>query len=369
MVMMNTWGDRSQDSKINEKFCMDEIERAAKLGITHFQIDDGWQSGKSPNSKIAKGSFKNIWDNPDYWTPDPAKYPNGLKAVVDFGKSHGVEVCLWFNPSVQDDFADWAKDAEAIIKLYRETGIRTFKIDGLQIPSKKAETNLRRFFDNVLDETGNAVVFNLDVTAGRRGGYNMFQEYGNIFLENRYTDWGNYYPYQTLRNLWSLSRYTPPERIQTEFLNKWRNTDKYNGDRFAPSSYSFETLFAITMPGQPLAWMEATGLPDDAMEISAAVEAYKKIQHDFHSGIILPVGDEPDGTSWTGFESISDNHGYFLFFREDSDEDESSVKVDVKGRLRLEKILGGGKASVKNGLAKVSIPEKNGFVMFRYTVR
>lgn len=58
MVMMNTWGDRSQDTKVNEAFCLQELERAAKLGITHFQIDDGWQVGKSPNSAVAKGSLR-----------------------------------------------------------------------------------------------------------------------------------------------------------------------------------------------------------------------------------------------------------------------------------------------------------------------
>ena len=41
-------------------------------------------------------------------------------------------------------------------------------------------------------------------------------EYGNIFLENRYTDWGNYFPYRTLRNLWQLSRYVPAERIHQQ---------------------------------------------------------------------------------------------------------------------------------------------------------
>lgn len=101
MVMMNTWGDRSQDSKVNEKFSLIEVERAAALGITHFQIDDGWQMGKSPNSAVAKGSFKNIWDNPDYWKPDPVKYPRGLHPIVKRGKELGVEICLWFNPSIQ----------------------------------------------------------------------------------------------------------------------------------------------------------------------------------------------------------------------------------------------------------------------------
>ena len=81
----------------------------------------------------------------------------------------------------------------------------------------------------------------------------MFNEYGNIFLENRYTDWQNYYPYWTLRNLWMLSKYVPAEKLQIEFLNKWRNTDKYKGEVFAPENYSFEYLFATTLAGQPLA--------------------------------------------------------------------------------------------------------------------
>lgn len=369
MVMMNTWGDRSQDSKVNEAFCLAEIKRAAALGITHFQIDDGWQSGKSPNSKLAKGSFKNIWDNPDYWEPDSVKYPRGLKPVVDYGRGLGVEVCLWFNPSVQDDFADWEKDASTLVKLYRSAGVRTFKIDGLQIPTKKAETNLRRFFDRVLAETGNDVVFNLDVTAGRRGGYHMFQEYGNIFLENRYTDWGNYYPWQTLRNLWMLSRYVPAERLQVEFLNKWRNADKYGDDPFAPARYDFETLFAITMAGEPLAWMEATGLPDKALALSGAVMTYRAHMHDFHSGIILPVGNEPDGAAWTGFESLSSGRGYLLFFREASLDAEAVIPVDLPDGASFEKILGEGKVKVRKGVARVSIPKQNGYVMFRYTER
>ena len=77
----------------------------------------------------------------------------------------------------------------------------------------------------MLEETDEEVIFNLDATASRRGGYHMFNEYGNIFLENRYTDWQNYYPYWTLRNLWMLSKYVPAEKLQIEFQNKWRNTD------------------------------------------------------------------------------------------------------------------------------------------------
>lgn len=50
MVMMNTWGDRNKDAKLSEKFILEELKKASALGITHYQIDDGWQAGTSINS-------------------------------------------------------------------------------------------------------------------------------------------------------------------------------------------------------------------------------------------------------------------------------------------------------------------------------
>lgn len=372
MVMMNTWGDRSQDSKVNEKFSLLELEKAARLGISHFQIDDGWQVGKSPNSALAKGSFKNIWDNPDYWKPDPLKYPNGLKPIVERGKELGVEICLWFNPSVQNNYADWEKDVQALVSLYNKYGIRTFKIDGLAIPTKQADINLRKLFDKVLQMTGNNVVFNLDATAGRRGGYHTFNEYGNIFLENRYTDWQNYYPYWTLRNLWKLSKYVPAEKLQIEFLNKWRNADKYGKDVFAPANYSFEYLFATTMAAQPLAWFEGSGLPEEAFDISHLIKSYRRMQHDFHSGVILPVGDEPSGRSWTGFQSVKKDCGYFIFFRENNPNQTAAIKtwLPENTRVKCTPILGNAKEFTQTtgveGRLMIHLPQVNDFVVYMY---
>ncbi|WP_442589447.1 alpha-galactosidase [Pedobacter sp. AW31-3R] len=372
MVMMNTWGDRSQDSKVNEKFSLMEVERAAQLGVSHFQIDDGWQIGKSPNSAVAKGSFKNIWDNPDYWKPDPKKYPEGLHPLVKKGRKLGVEICLWFNPSVQNDYADWEKDVQAIVGLYKEYGIRMFKIDGLAIPNKQSEINLRRLFDTVLEKTKDKVVFNLDATAGRRGGYHLFNEYGNIFLENRYTDWQNYYPYWTLRNLWQLSKYVPAEKIQVEFLNKWRNAGQYGSDIFAPGNYSFDYLFATTMAGQPLAWFEGTGLPEEALNTSKLINTYKEIQHDFHTGVILPIGEEPSGRSWTGFQSVKGDRGYFLFFRENTPSRDGLVKTWLPegAKVKCTPVLGHGKAMTatisQQGMINVTLPDANDFVMYTY---
>lgn len=376
MVMMNTWGDRSQDSKVNEAFCLAELEKGARLGISVFQIDDGWQSGKSPNSKTSGGSFKDIYAAAGYWTPDPVKYPRGLQPVVDRGRELGIEVGLWFNPSVQNDFADWEKDADVIIGLWKEYGIRYFKIDGLTVNSKTGEENLRKLFDKVLEMTGNKVVFNLDATASRRMGYHYFNEYGNVFLENRYTDWGNYYPFHTLRNLWMLSKYVPAEKLQIEFLNKWRNPDKYGSDPFAPANYDFGYLFAVAMAGQPLAWMEGSNLPEEAFEIKPIVDAYREIQHDFHSGAILPIGDEPSGRSWTGFQSITaEDSGYLLIFREATDESRGEFETwfSPGDNIHLTPLMGAPSDSIiatagNHGRLSVGVDSPNSFILYKYQI-
>ncbi len=375
MIMMNTWGDRSQDTKVNERFCLEELEKAARLGITHFQIDDGWQIGKSPNSALAKGSFKNIYDNPDYWKPDPVKYPSGLAPIVSKAKELGIELGLWFNPSVQDDFAHWRKDADAILSLYREYGIKVFKVDGIVVASKEAERNLRRLFDTVQKESGNEIIFNLDVTAGRRPGYHSFYEYGNVFLENRYTDWHLYFPYWTLRNVWQLSKYVPAERLQVEFLNKWRNADLYGNDPFAPQNLPFDYIFATSMAGQPLAWMEASNLPEEAYSLAGLIEDYKSVSAEFHSGTILPVGEEPSGRSFTGFQSVFDaDYGYLLVYREDTDRGSEVIETWLPEGTQavFSPVLGYGKVfsavAGKDGAIEVSLPERNTFALYRYVI-
>lgn len=375
MILMNTWGDRGQDTRVGESFAMAELEAGARLGITHFQLDDGWQTGRSSNSAFKGGSLEAIWKNKNYWEPNPERFPNGLEAVVRRGRELGIEVCLWFNPSRDNSNENWEKDATTLTGLFKKYGIRTFKIDGVNLPDKTAEINFRKFLDKVSRETGRQVVFNLDVTAGRRGGYHYFNEYGNLFLENRYTDWQNYYPYTTLRNLWLLSAFVPPQRLQIEFLNKWRNMEKYEGDIYGPANYSFDYLFAITMAAQPLAWFEGTGLPEEAFTTGAPViRKYREIQSDLHSGYIFPIGDEPSGKSWTGFQSLGDKRGYFIIFRENNDKIKRAVKTWLKpgSRIKCDPVAGKGKpffAKVApGGLVTFELPEKNSYGLYTYTI-
>lgn len=377
MVMMNTWGDRGQDTRIRESFALAELETGAKLGITHFQLDDGWQSGRSSNSALKGGSLNNIWENKNYWEPHPEKFPNGLGPILKRAKELGVEVCLWFNPSKDNSNEYWEKDADALIGLYQKYGIRTFKIDGVNLPDKLAEVNFRKFLDKVSLYTNHNVVFNLDATAGRRGGYHYFNEYGNIFLENRYTDWANYYPYTTLRNLWMLSKYVPAQNFQIEFLNKWRNVDKYPiNDPFAPKNYSFDYLFAITMFAQPLAWFEGTGLPAEAFSTGKLIKTYLQHMPKIHAGQIYPIGNEPNGKQWTGFQSVgSVKEGYILVFREDNSAVKSALKTwfSAGQRVTFTSVAGSGKSFdgqvLNGGHVEFALPLKNSFALYKYAVK
>ncbi len=371
-IMMNTWGDRASISRLTEDFCIQQIEACAKMGVTHFQLDYGWQQGQDA------GGYLNVYDKyPDFWTPNKKLFPNGLGPVIEKGKELGVKVCLYLNPSLQKDNEDWGKDANSIINMYNEYGVSAFKVDGQKMMTKIAETRTLKMFEKIQKETDGNMFLNLDVTAGIRGGYFMYNEYGNIFVENRYTQWGNYYPFWTLRNLWMLSKYFPAERLQMEFMNKWKNQDKYpQGDVFAPKNYSFDYLFATTMASQTLAWMDVADLPEETLvSTGKLIKKFRTIRHDFHNGIILPVGDEPSGKSWTGFQSIGDGgKGYLLIFREKNPKSEALVKVyfDPGTKIHLTPVLGDGakmrQKITDNGFLSVTLPHENSFVMYQYDI-
>lgn len=372
MILMNTWGDRSQDSRMNEQFILKELETAEKLGITHLQLDDGWQQGLSKNSASKEGKRWNDWSIED-WQPHNERFPNGLTPVLKEAVKKNIEICLWFNASRAESYANWERDADILIDYYKKHGIKTFKIDGVDLPDKKSEINLRKLFDRVYEGTGGNVTFNLDATAGRRAGYHYFTEYGNIFLENRYTDWGNYYPHHTLRNLWMLSKYIPAEKLQIEFLNKWRNKDTYpENDPLAPYNIPFEYTVAISFMAQPLAWLESSNLPDEAFSVAESLKIYAELQQDIHSGVIFPIGDEPDGFSWTGFQSIHKDHGYFLVFRENNDKQEQMIAtwLETGQTVRLTPLLGEGSPVLQEvsdtGSLKFRLPVTNSYCLYKY---
>ncbi len=341
MILANTWGDRSKDSRMNEAFILKEIEQASKIGISHLQLDDGWQTGLSRNSASKAGKKWDDWSTKD-WQPHPERFPNGFETIIKTAKKKNVEICLWFNPSKANSYDLWERDADILIDYYKTHGIKVFKIDGMSFANKQSEINLRKLFTKVMTTTLGEVTFNMDVTAGHRVGYHYFNEFGNIFLENRYTDWGNYYPHRTLRNLWQLSAYVPTERLQIEFLNNTRNPKKYpKDDVLAPGGIPLTYTSAITLVGQPLAWMEVSNLTN-IEELQKQLESYKKISIALHTSVVLPLGEKPNGFSHTGFIAFQNGvPKHILWYREFSEQDTYKLNLPcLKSNTVFNRVFG-----------------------------
>ncbi len=323
LFLSNTWGDRNRDTRINEAFLLDEARAAAELGVEVLQVDDGWQSGKSMNSAFAQG--KGVWNgywaaSPDFWVPDPKRFPRGLSFVTKAAAEKGVRFGLWFGPDSSNDAANWERDADWLLKLHRECGVDYFKLDSMKTTGELSLSRQTKLFDKLMKESDGRIVVDMDVTAERRPGYFGMMTAGPLFVENRYSDYISYWPHLTLRALWSLSEVVDPMRLRMEVLNPLRNREKYGYDPLSPAAYPAETLFAIVMPASPLGWFEVQNLdPATVAAWKPLVAAWKRERDAMAACNVLPVGARPDGFSWTGFvfaPRTDGRPGYGLFFRE-----------------------------------------------------
>jgi alpha-galactosidase len=103
LVTYNTWF--SYGTRIDDGSMRREMGQAAALGVELFVIDAGWYSGADTHST---GDFEAGLGT---WVPDPARFPDGLKALTDYAHSLGMKFGIWVEPervnlSVvgQDDF-------------------------------------------------------------------------------------------------------------------------------------------------------------------------------------------------------------------------------------------------------------------------
>jgi alpha-galactosidase len=371
MFLSNTWGDRSRDARINQEFMLKEIDAGARLGVDVVQIDDGWQKGRTANSARGSGGVWNgYWAaDPDFWQPDPGRFPAGLAPLVRAARDRGMKFGLWYGPDSSGDVANWQRDAGRILDLHRRDGIDYFKIDSVKVKTVAAEEKLRRFFDRVLEESGGKVVFDLDVTAETRPGYFGVPDAGPIFVENRYTDFHRYWPHQTLRSLWTLAQYVDPLRLRMEFLNNTRKTDQYPDDPLAPARYRPDCLFATTMFANPLGWFETSNLPDDYVAAVGRLAAvWKRERPRLFAGTIVPIGSVPDGVGWTGFASVAagGQSGYLLLFRELNKSPEWSIDLPLfAGEHRVTVLAGNGTVDATGRRFVARIDEPLGYVWVR----
>ena len=304
-TISNTWGDGNQDSRICEEFILKEIDTAEILGVDVVQIDDGWQTGKTMNSAFFQN--KNTWgdfydDDSNFWKVDEEKFPSGLKVISDYAKQKGVKLGLWFAMDKPNNYANWSKDAEVILKMHNDFDVEYFKIDSLVISNPLCENNIYNFVKKVKEESNGKVKLNMDITNSRRFGYYIHPESSTLFVENRYLKSTTYYPHTTLRGLWNLSKLFPTRRFQFEVVNNGLFDEKYKENVLRPSVYPIDYLFTSVMVANPLMWMELSSLSTESIEkLKKIIKVYKDIREDFTNSLVTPMGDKPNGFRETGF--------------------------------------------------------------------
>ena len=372
LLLTNTWGDRNRDAHLSPEFMAREIEAGARLGADVVQIDDGWQQGMTANSSVARGPWNGFWaSDSNFWDVHPTRFPAGLNALAEQARASGMNLGLWFAPDSTDNAANWERDAAALLGLYQQLGAKFFKIDALKLDGPQSEINFGQLFDRVRLQSNGEISFDLDITAEKRYGYFGQIAPDRLFVQNRYTDWGNYWPHQTLRAVWQLAHVVDPVRLRIEWLNNARNADKYGDSPLAPAHYRPDALFAITMFCSPLGWFETQNLPASYFDLAAPLIAtWKSHREALQNGTILPIGAAPDGNAWTGFVSINAAHdgGYALLFRELNDAADFALQLPLIGELGapVEKLGGDGEAALNGGVLKLQVPEKLGFIWVKF---
>jgi alpha-galactosidase len=92
-VLYNSWEATGFD--VNEAGQIALADRAAKIGVERFVIDDGW-FGQRKTDHAGLGD----------WYVNPQKFPHGLKPIIDHVHSLGMDFGIWVEPEMVNPDSD-----------------------------------------------------------------------------------------------------------------------------------------------------------------------------------------------------------------------------------------------------------------------
>ena len=316
-VFSNTWGDDTGGRNIREDFLEKDISAAAEMGVSQYQIDAGWDTG-AQDKKTGRS----------YWTINRAAFPEDFRPFDALAEKLGVTPGVWFVPYTEDGhhYGCYQQDAQELADLCLKHGMHTLKLDGFRLPDYTTTYRFEKMLQLVLEKTGSDVYFNIDITNWPRTGLFGATQYGNLFLENRYTNRINYYPHGILRNLWMIAPYFPICRIQAEFPNVALHSDLYEkdqpGDALSPERCGQIYALGCVLFASPLAWMQPCFVDADMRKrIRALLDSVKDARCGAVGSLELPVGEIPNGVHFTGFQALeNENSGWLLLLRENAPE-------------------------------------------------
>jgi alpha-galactosidase len=189
-VYYNTWNLQERSKYIHQgqtsdplrtELVLADIERAHRIGVDVFVIDDGWQS------------------HPGDWQIDGGKFPGGLAPIRAALDERGMRLGLWFSPNdavvssrIYQDHADcvmsWSGQksdpslshrrmclpsrfgdavVERMIALAKETGATYFKWDGVHLYGCDDPNHGHGTLENSVEERADCYAFQLALSMVR----------------------------------------------------------------------------------------------------------------------------------------------------------------------------------------------------------
>jgi alpha-galactosidase len=135
-VLYNSW--EATEFNVDQAGQESLADKAAKLGVELFVMDDGW-FGKRDNDKAGLGD----------WYPNPQKFPQGLKPLIDHVNALAMDFGLWVEPEMVNP------DSE----LYRQHPDWVMNFPGRprselrnQLVLNLARNDVKEYIFHVLDE-------------------------------------------------------------------------------------------------------------------------------------------------------------------------------------------------------------------------
>lgn len=341
-LQSNTWGSSvaflEHRDAAGEENVLRELDAAHDIGIDLVQVDDGWQG-----------------DDYSGWTPCEKRYPQGWDRVRARAAELGLELGLWVSVSPKNGIG-----LEDLKHTYNEGGFAWYKMDFARLANRGDIQELMAKARAFLLHTGNTARINWDDT-GPRYGYFFAREYGTIYPANRkpvVPKSTTYRPHTVLRDLWQFSRYINLLKIHGPV----QNVDRVNPLLSNARLYGHAYCVAITMFSQPTFFQEIHLYDEGAREsIRPLVALHHRHREAIRQGITYPIGETPDGGSWTGFQNhrAADDAGFLLVFRElSNEEDSAAIALRFAGgrRIMLTDLL--------SGETRESLADREGYVTF-----
>ena len=369
-AVSNNWGGGNKDRMLSDAFVRREIEIGADMQLDCVQIDDGWQNNDFPIPEYMKHRWDHMFEEGlDFWAPQPERFPHGLEPLAQYAIEKGTTLGIWCMDDPWNFHADYEKTGDMILSYWKQ-GIRQVKLDGIECYDPIDVIRLRKMLDRIHEETGRELVFHTDITTGKRPGCQYMPQSGLIFFENRYVQQpGSFFAHRTLGNLWRLGHYIPTQRMVMEVPNPRQTSAGYIDDAFNPSRFPMTTLFLAIAVSNPLLWVDLQELADNDREAMIRMMAiWKPLAKELFDCDVIPVGDDPENYTVTGFHAKGDGFGHLFITNYEGMT--ADIKVDIPDGAKLETLWADTafSADIRNGVLHYEAETPCRAVWVKYTV-